>query len=208
MKEDRIFINDLGCPLAYASDEDVRESGDEELIFLYDGVLYYADILGVTPPYITPAQSILGQNPATGESVIELAHTYFQEDFPDQLDRDFICVNANLPVDILKVTLAHEMRHVWQKQYHPTKFSFVHCGPEESLWAPAEIDADAFAIACFHHYSRYAKVSLQKVARVFCADVLVKDYAAYKKRLNAARHINCQMYLHDLKEKLIRFFNI
>lgn len=43
--------------------------------------------------------------------------------------------------------LVHELRHVWQRQYHYSEFYSYNSHGLENLYDPSEIDADGFAIA-------------------------------------------------------------
>lgn len=96
-------------------------------------------------------------------------------------------------------TLFHELRHVWQYYFNREINEFPAIGFQESLLHPAEIDADAFAIAAL---SLIMKISLLEAADIVCPDE--KNIPiAFNLRLNQSKKfvLNTQMNKEGFKIK-------
>lgn len=130
------------------------------------------EALDITCPRIMPAACIFeAYSPERGENVVMAQTEFNRNEIPEDakysgayyLDgKDIIVIGRKFPsvdfekheltfrnltnADIL-FFLTHELRHVWQRKYRPEKYYKKNAVGFECINDPAEIDADAFALA-------------------------------------------------------------
>lgn len=81
--------------------------------------------------------------------------------------------------------IAHEVRHIWQYTHCPQKYETHAYYAEDSLFHPAEIDADGFAIFIV---ATTFRIPLFKAADIVSGDVKIINKKAYQNRLGIAMH--------------------
>ncbi len=87
------------------------------------------------------------------EDVYFLSAFFFDEENSIYVSENFVHIDSDLRKCDIKTTaehvytIAHELRHVWQKTYYKNKFYQKDAFGTEVVNDIAEIDADAFAIA-------------------------------------------------------------
>lgn len=86
--------------------------------------------------------SYLGAYYFDDKNLFIISNTYPE---PNGLTKDFTYIRLSPPEHLF--TIAHELRHVWQKKYHTDEYYEKNAVGMEIIHDPSEIDADAFALA-------------------------------------------------------------
>lgn len=193
----RHFTNDTGCTLNFLDEDNAKKlakKGDYSQINLYYVSNIIAEALQIPHPYIGTAT--MYRESATRE----IGHTYYSTDHPDQLDKDLVLLDVAIHPYLIFGTMCHELRHSWQRLYHPEEYAFLAVGETESYLAPAEIDADGFAIAVL---SLIYKEPVKDAAEVFCCNVKHNSQKGYSKRISAANSIKRSLEVADFEDLII-----
>lgn len=176
----------------YFTPEEVIEQTEEDSIFRF--VVNVCTLLNTDVPNIAIGNIMPSINPDTGEVSEQMAKTWTLEDLPS-LDKPLIYIGVKYPNGkpledniLLAGVIAHEIRHLWQKKYHASEYAEIAKGFTDSLYNPAEIDADAFAIAYVAHGS-----DMEKVGQHICKNEYEKYPCAFDDRLKKANEIIADM---------------
>ena len=136
--------------LFYITSEEIINHQKEPL-FVF--VIKICAKLDIEIPNIGFCDTMISINPDDMTQTGQLAITWMPEDIPG-LDKPLVYLCRNYPNGeqikdhiLFAGVIAHELRHIWQKTHHSIAYSENSKGYAESLYSPAEIDADAFAIA-------------------------------------------------------------
>ena len=186
LAESKTFTSDTGSKIVFWDRESALNLDDSSfrdlLLDLYQKLDIVSADLKINVPFVSLSRLI------SLDGTVEIGHTYYAEDFPDQLDRDLILLDPIFKSNniLWYGTLLHEVRHVWQRTHHTGEFKFKPTGEFGSYRSPSEIDADGYALAvlcvCY-------SIPIEDLADVFCRNVKNQDYAGYSARLRSARKI-------------------
>ena len=94
--------------------------------------------------------------------------------------------------------IAHELRHVWQKQYHENIYYKKNAVSYEIINDPAEVDADAFALA--YVFSKNSPFTVKDIPNV-CEEICLQATADNGKRWSRATKLSAE-YCFESTEKL------
>lgn len=165
----------------------------------YDNADKISKELNIECPDIGLINQIRAIHPTTKLVSVQGAQMFTPDDSAD-LDTNLIMMSYE-DFDPLRFegTLAHEMRHIWQRQYQPNLLNNKSIGFGESLSNPAEIDADAYA---FNYLSKKHKISLEEAAAIICPEEKAHYKDAYYKRLNRAYDLQKNNFFKKIIAKI------
>lgn len=196
----------------YYTSKEVIEQMKEDSIFRF--VVNVCTLLSIDVPNIAIGNIMSSINPDTGEISARMATTWTPEDLP-ALDMPLIYIGVAYPNGkplkdkvLLSGVVAHEIRHLWQKKYHESDYAKIAKGFIDSLDNPAEIDADAFAIA---YVSNGA--NMVEVAQHICKNEFETYPCALDVRLKKANEILSDIKRsaeptgkESIRERILSFF--
>lgn len=143
-------------------------------------------MLHVELPDLAILDSIRYVNPLTGQMTQEVGRSITTQEEP-ALSNNIIIVSLEFKSpEYITAILAHEVRHFWQKKYHPEEYSEVAMGYGDSLLNHAEIDADGFAI---YYIAKYAPMYIEKAARIVCPKEKKDSPKGFMKRIERAKEM-------------------
>ena len=173
----------------FTQDEVAALPRDDEKNFfeiLFRHAEFISDTLDVKLPDLAISSSIRCINPLDGSISNQGGITFFPDDYNDLNN---IIINLSVEdSDMVLIcgTLAHEMRHIYQKKKMPELVKKYASGYLEALNNPAEIDADAFAIK---YLMKTQMMTLNQAATIICPDEKKHYPAAYRKRIERAKKL-------------------
>lgn len=182
-------------------DETIQDTKDPNHA-IYMNLFQHAKLISkysnVPCPDIGLSNAITVVNEFTGILCEEYAaYSYHINDFP-QLHNSLILVSLRLfdetyasnittNIELYRVgVLAHEIRHIWQKKYDPEIVKNYAQGYVDSLFNPAEVDADGFGI---WFLSNFFNISHENAASILCASEKIYHPKAYTYRLKKAKEL-------------------
>lgn len=148
---------------------------------------YMAAELGVKVPYLRiKPEYLMRENELDGSLTQEVAHTYFPNN-ENNLKNALVILSSVVDDWVFNGSFAHEMRHLWQKKYHPEKCEFWANGFQEALIDPLEIDADAYAI---YYLAKHMGLPVEEVAEHICPNEKKCYRPAYDFRVEKAKNFD------------------
>lgn len=201
MKE--ITIPNSGKVTYYTSEDIANEPNEQVKEFLngiYNLIKHMSELLNIPCPYIGLSKAIILQNEYDGSISEMAAMSYHAEDYPE-LDNSIVQLSLNLfEPDYMTGVIAHELRHIYQKIYTPDLLTKYAQGYGESLYNPAEIDADAFGI---WYLKTCPGGSYEKAASILCPEELINDPKAVQLRIEKAKKIADELEQQRIHQKSI-----
>ena len=183
-----------GSTITYSTREEVQKdlgNSDRDLLLkLYEIGEHISTLLQVRCPDITIANMITELNEHDGSLSIMLGKHYSPADIPE-LENDLILLalpSWQLSERVIGV-LAHEIRHIFQDQFDSRIKETLAQGYRESLYNPAEIDADGFAI--WYLYKFYG-MHIEKAGSLLCPKEKKYEIKAYIKRIDSAKEFEAE----------------
>ena len=186
-----------GQVIQYMTKKEVNASGDEHLNALYDFIEDISNRLQINTPYLAIAVNIITGSLTDGVT-INSGMSFMPEDIPE-LDNAIIMISPyGLQARYVSGVILHEIRHVWQRKYAPDIYGTPANGLKESLDHPAEIDADAYAIAVI---AIETDTSVEENAALLCEYEYEHHKDAFDQRVLAAKELIKEMAEPEVESK-------
>ncbi len=157
----------------------------------YKVIEFICSQLNINPPYLQIVDSLTSKNPNNGAVTKVGGITYYPEQ--TNLDNCLILLSRRVATPKLFTgVIAHELRHIWQHKNSPMLISNNPIDYLSSLFDPAEIDADAFAI---WYLSEVPNMNVHKAGSILCPNEELISPKTYNKRIEKAMEISKEMNL-------------
>lgn len=188
----KVNIPNVGVVEYMTKDDIINDTTDpnrEALLEIFSVMENISRFLDVPCPYLAIAETIRQFNIHTGQISDMCAMLYTPDDAPG-LTNNLIQISAEHTGRLeLSGTIAHEMRHIWQYKNIPDLNKERAQGYTDSLFNPAEIDADGFAIAILV----INNIPLEEAGQVVCPMEKKNDIKAYNLRIEKANEIMAEI---------------
>lgn len=186
MKE--IQVNGASAVL-YAETKNTAEScGDIRYPELFEMSDPICTALNIPCPDIAIYEGLIPVvNPDDFSITYSSGYTYHKDEHPE-LSNTLMMIALRAQEDPVYITgvLAHELRHIFQRQYLPELGRNGHAkGGIESLYHPEEIDADAYAIA----YLVWHRIGIERAGKIVCQFETEYYPEAFRQRMEKAGNL-------------------
>lgn len=173
-------VSILGSNLSYYRPDELAQVDPDT----YHHMMHICDQLDIQMPDIAYCPDIIIVSTTLGYSC-GLGYTFSPVDFP-QLQNNLITIKDIDNGYLFYGTLAHELRHIWQRECTPNLLKKPANGFLESLVHPAEIDADGYAIYYLHDQGG---INMDQAGKIMCQEEQKHYQKAYQMRLFKAAKI-------------------